>query len=357
MTSKRHSSSNSGYSAAKLLFITTMSLLCWLSCTVPAPDDAGTASSQGIPTVDIVSSIRDRKSPPILGINYVKTLGRAGQGAGEFHKPAGLVVDDHGQLYVADAGNNRVQVIDSNGHFVTEFGSRGWREGQFDFPTDVALSFERNYLLYVADTGNNRVQFCNLVNRIFYLLTTTEPVSFQLDAPEGVGIGRNGEVSVVDTRNHRWIQFSSDRVPVGTLGSFGSGREQFWHPTDLTVDSHGTVYVADTGNHRIQCYDFSGNSVRTWGTEGEALGQFREPKRIALDTWNNVYVTDSGNRRIQIFTPEGHAITEFSTNTLLHPDGIAVSAEGRVFVSDAEANDIKVFRVIFKANSTLDPPK
>ena len=320
-------------------------LLCCISCAVP--DGTGVLHSPVSPKVDIVPSIRAREAPLILGVNYVKTIGRAGQGAGEFFMPMGLIIDAYGQLYVADAGNNRVQVIDTNGHFVAEFGSYGWREGEFDFPNDVALSLDT---LYVADTGNNRVQYCNLVNRIFYPLTTTSQ-EFQFDAPEGISIGRNGEVYVVDTLNHRWVQFSRNLAPVIAMGSFGSSREQFWNPTDLVVNPHGTVYVVDTGNNNIKSYDFSGNPIRTWGEEGSALGQFREPKRLAIDAWNYLYVTDSGNRRIQVFTPEGRAVIEFTVKTLLNPCGIAVSEKGWIFVIDTDAGDIKVFHVIFKADA------
>ena len=330
-----------------LFFVTLLSIM---SCTVPTSNGVGSPQPTIPSNVDIVPSIRTREAPPILGVRYIKTLGRTGQGAGEFLMPMGLVMDAYGQLYVADAGNNRVQVIDTNGNFVAEFGSFGWREGEFDYPNDVALSLDT---IYVADTGNNRIQYCNLINRIFYPIT---PISedLQFEGPEGVEIGRNGEVYVVDTLNHRWVQFSRNLAPGLAIGRFGNNRDQFWNPTDLVVNPYGTIYVVDTGNHRIVSYDFSGNPTQAWGEEGGELGQLREPKRLAIDTWNYLYVTDSGNRRIQVFTSEGRAVIEFTVQTLLNPCGIAVSQKGQVFVSDTDAGDIKVFQVIFKQNSTSD---
>lgn len=339
-------------STSKRLLIIAV-LFCSISCTIPERNNTPAPKIPITPNVDFVPSIRTRNAPPILAVHYLKTIGRTGQAPGEFLNPMGLIIDAYGQLYVADAGNNRVQVIDSNGHFVTEFGSHGWREGEFDFPSDVALSFDT---LYVADTGNNRVQFCNLLSRIFYSVTiSTQDIQF--DAPEGIGIGRNGEVFVIDTFNHRWIQFNRSLVPVMTMGSFGSSREQFWNPTDLTVNPHGTMYVVDTGNHSIKSFDFSGNPIRIWGEKGSGLGQFIEPKRIATDQWNYLYVTDSGNRRIQIFTEVGDVVIDFTIDTLLNPCGIAVSDKGQVYVSDTDAGDIKVFNVIFKVNSTSDANK
>ena len=345
-TSRRQSAQR----AFKGFHICFLFLVLCLSCALPesevAPPESSPVTEKG--QIGILLSNRERKSPPIVGISYVKTLGRTGQGAGEFQMPLGLAIDESDRIYIADAGNNRVQVIDATGNYITEFGGRGWQTGEFDHPSDIALSFQRSYRhLYVADTRNNRVQYCNFVDQIFYPLSQSIEGTL-LDQPEGIGIGRNGEVYVVDTSNHRWIEFNVSGVPVVARGSFGSGTEQLWNPTDLAVDTHGNVYVVDTGNHLIKKYDFSGNPISTWGGEGDRLGQLREPKCIALDDWNYLYVTDSGNRRIQVFAPDGRSITEFSTPTLLEPIGIAVSKSGRVFVSDAEANDIKVFQVFRK---------
>ncbi len=308
--------------------------------------------------IQIRSSNRERETPRIVGIHYIGTYGRPGQGPAEFLMPMGLALSGQGWLYVADAGNNRVQVIDTSGNFITEFGSRGWRVGEFDTPTDIALSFQRSYRLYVADTGNNRVQYCNLVDEIFYPLqvggTSVSETHVALDRPEGIGIGRNGDVYVVDTGNHRWLQFNIEGLPVRVRGSFGSGTEHLWHATDLGVDAHGNLYIVDTGNHLIKKYDFSGNLVHQWGGEGRARGEFREPKRIALDEWNYLYVTDSANRRVQVFTPAGLSVTELRVDALLEPAGIAVSKTGRMFVSDAEAHDIKVFQVFYSGAERSD---
>ena len=350
ITNKRHSFSNLRCNAANLkspqeIAYTLLLALC-LSCALPETEVAQPGA--GKRQIEILPSNRERQPLPIVGINYVKTLGSAGQGVGEFQMPLGLAIDEGDRLYIADAGNNRVQVIDTAGNYITEFGGRGWQIGEFDHPSDIALNFQRSYRhLYVADTRNNRVQYCNLVDQIFYPLSENIENTL-LDQPEGIGIGRNGEVYVIDTGNHRWIEFNVAGTPVVARGSFGSGTEQLWNPTDLGVDTHGNVYVVDTGNHLIKKYDFSGNPISAWGGEGKEQGQLREPKCIAIDDWNYLYVTDSGNRRIQVFTPDGRRITAFSTPTLLEPIGIAVSKSGRIFVSDAEANDIKVFQIFRK---------
>ena len=311
-----------------------------------------------IPSPQIVPSTRIPPSPQILGVNYVGAIGGPGQGAGQFIQPLGLALDRLGHLYVADSGNNRIHVVDFDGNFITEFGSRGWRIGEFDQPTAAAINFQRTEILYVIDSGNSRVQYCNLVDRIFHLMLGDYPegdsgnlstsAHIELDLPYGIGIGRNGEIYVVDTGNNRFIQFDSEGRPILIRGSFGGESEQFRDPTDLVVDPYGNIYVVDSGNHRVKKYDFSANLVQIWGSEGSALGQFREPVQIALDRWNSLYVTDRGNRRVQIFTPNGESLVEFGNDMLVDPVGIVVSRDDRVFVSDFGTNDIKVFQVIFR---------
>jgi len=59
-------------------------------------------------------------------------------------------------MFVADSYNHRVQTFGPRGEFVNLFGGHGERKGEFNCPTDVAVS--PNNRLVVCDNGNNRVQ-------------------------------------------------------------------------------------------------------------------------------------------------------------------------------------------------------
>ena len=59
-------------------------------------------------------------------------------------------------MYVVDSENNRVEVFDSDGHFLEKWGERGIGPGEFSYPTAIAV--DCNGDVYVADTNNNRVE-------------------------------------------------------------------------------------------------------------------------------------------------------------------------------------------------------
>src|SRR5206468_10221457 len=75
---------------------------------------------------------------------------------GEFNGAFGVAIDGSGNVYVADAGNNRIQKFDSTGTFLTTWGSFGSGNGQFNLLGGVATDGSGN--VYVADDGNNRIQ-------------------------------------------------------------------------------------------------------------------------------------------------------------------------------------------------------
>jgi len=93
----------------------------------------------------------------------------------------------------------------------------------------------------------------------------------------------------------------------------------------VAVDRAGNIYVADGigSNNRIAKFDKDGKFIKHWGSTGSEQMQFNGVKGIALDAQGNVYVADRGNKRIQVFDAEGtykSTITDIGT-----PQAICIS--------------------------------
>ena len=88
-----------------------------------------------------------------------------GQGAGELLYPLSFDAGPDGRIFVLDAGNGRIQVFDTEGQYLTQWGHKGSGEGEFDFgsgqlPEDFAgsVAVDSEGFIYVADVGNKRIQ-------------------------------------------------------------------------------------------------------------------------------------------------------------------------------------------------------
>jgi sugar lactone lactonase YvrE len=80
---------------------------------------------------------------------FIKAWGKRGTGPGEFDTPHALAMDSQGRIFVADRGNNRIQIFDQDGRFIDQ-----WK--QFGRPSGVFV--DRNDTIYVADSQSNATQ-------------------------------------------------------------------------------------------------------------------------------------------------------------------------------------------------------
>ncbi len=125
----------------------------------------------------------------------------------------------------------------------------------------------------------------------------------------------NGRVQMILGRKSE-----SEQVPAAPLnggrggrggrggGAPGAGAQSdlFQRPTDVAWDSAGNIYVADGyGNARVAKFDKNGKFVKSWGSKGTGQGQFSTVRGIAIDAQGKVYVADGENKRIQVFDADG----------------------------------------------------
>ena len=281
----------------------------------------------------------------------VGQFGTNGAGVGQFNAPERVAVDAAGNLYVADTGNHRVQVLSNTGAFGTPWGSEGTGDGQFRSPSGIAVS--PGGTVYVTERGFDpaaptRIQAFTSAG----VFTDKDGSNVELQMPAGISVDSVGNVVVANTNVHRLRAFDTNLDLAGqSAGGFGTGNGQFNDPSGLDFDG-GKLYVADRTNNRIQ--EFSDGVANVWTrTFGEGLSY---PTDVAVHpTKGDVYVADSFNNQIQQYSATGAFKGSFGRNPSTgggsgtlpgqfnRPTGLAFDATGNLFVADTFNNRIQKF--------------
>ncbi|XP_048478366.1 RING finger protein nhl-1 isoform X2 [Plutella xylostella] len=274
------------------------------------------------------------------------SVGSRGSEPGCFTWPRGIAVGPDNAMVVADSSNHRVQVFDSNGIFVKEFGGYGGGEGEFDCLAGVAVNRIGQYI--IADRYNHRIQVFDPAGRFLRAFGSQGTGDGKFNYPWGITTDALGFIYVCDKENHRVQVFQSDGTFVGKFGSFGSKLGQLEHPHYIAVSNTNRVLVSDSNNHRVQVFDVNGRVLSSFGEEGSEEGQFKFPRGVAVDDQGYIVVADSGNNRIQIFHPDGAFLRAFgswgsSDAEFKGLEGIAVMSNGNIIVCDRENHRVQVF--------------
>jgi PKD repeat protein len=260
-------------------------------------------------------------------------------------RPHGIALDKNSNVYVASTFNNQIQVFDSSGTYITQWGSSGSADGTFTLP--VGISVNNTGYVYVADRNNNRVQVFNSSGSYINQWGSSGTGDGQFGFPVGLAINSTGYVYVVDGSNNRIQVFDPSGAYITQWGSYGTGNGQFNDPYGIAIDSMDTVFVIEVQNSRVQKFDSSGAFITKWGSSGTGDGQFSAPYGIEVDNSGLVYVADTHNGRIQVFDSFGTYITQWSSS-FNRPVDLAVNKTGYVYVADTYNSKIKVF--------SLNPP-
>ncbi|MFC1545698.1 6-bladed beta-propeller [Gemmatimonadota bacterium] len=89
------------------------------------------------------------------------------------------------------------------------------------------------------------------------------------------------------------------------LGERDDDNYIFYEPKAVTADREGNIYVLDSKNHRVQVFDHDHDYLFSFGRQGQGPGEFQRVECIDLDAAGNIYVGDPGNARIEVFDPSG----------------------------------------------------
>ena len=192
------------------------------------------------------------------GLKKVLMLDREGRfirvaAQADLQRPAGLAYDPSTQrLYVVDSLLHRVLVYDGDGNLVRGWGRKGTGDGEFNYPTHVAIDATGTVL--VTDALNFRIQAFDRDGRFLWKFGRHGDGSGDLSAPKGVGADSGGHVYVVDALFDAVQIFDRDGTLLLSFGEKGARAGQFGRPGGLFVSAQGRIFVADAYNHRVQIF-------------------------------------------------------------------------------------------------------
>ncbi|NVJ48503.1 MAG: tandem-95 repeat protein, partial [Cytophagia bacterium] len=243
----------------------------------------------------------------------------------KFSFPSGLAIDDLGNLYVADRGNNAIRKIEPNGTVSTIAGNGNWgfKDGEalsaeFRSPLDLALDDEGN--IYVTDQGNNRIRKISPERIVSTLagdgtnnLNPDDLNDPNIPAPSSITLDNQGNIYFTVARS-LIRRIGSDGSTLTIAGNTLSGgisdgvgtAAKFQNPLGLITDDSGNIYVADNEFNAVRKISPEGlvttlAGAQTPGLEDKTGSQarFRGPSGLLLNSEGNLIVVDNGNHRLR----------------------------------------------------------
>jgi uncharacterized protein (TIGR03437 family) len=316
------------------------------------------------------------------------TFGASGDGGpaigAQLANPAGIAIDAAGNLYVADTQDNRVRKVSANGIISTVAGNgtigfsgdNGPAVGaQLSYPNAVAVDGSGN--LFIADAVNNRIRKVAPNGIITTVAGSVRccgsagdggpATAASLVFPTGVAVDSSGSFFIADSQSGIVRKVSADGI-IATLAGSGTSapsgddgpalNAQLSAPNAVAADGEGNVYVADYNNNRVRRISKAGviSTVAGNGTAGSFSGDgglatgaaIWGPDAVAVDGSGNLFIADNINRRIRkvstsgiITTVAGNGNLGFSGDggpatkaAIWNPYGIAVDPSGNLFIAD-----------------------
>ena len=235
-----------------------------------------------------------------------------------------ITVDSNNNIYFTENGDGKIYKVDPSGNLSFIAGSTsGFQDGignisQFDRPLGIAVNNTGE--IFVSDYGNNRIRKIDSAGNVSTYAGnggqgSTDGISSSasFNNPKGIALDSNGNLFVADSGNHLIRKIDTNGM-VSTYAGNGSQGDNDGHrfeasfssPDGVTVDDHNNVFVSDRSNKKIRIISSSGEvyTIAGSGDYGDLNGSgdnasFGFTANIILNENNDILLADEKNNVIR----------------------------------------------------------
>ena len=314
--------------------------------------------------------------------------------AAAFYSPFGIALDSAGNLFIADYGNNRVRRVDATTKVITTVagtGNQGFSgdgvpatAATLNSPFGVAVDNAGN--IFISDHGNNRIRKVDATTKVITTVAGNGNPGFGgdggaasaalINGPDGLSTDSAGNLFFADGVNNRIRRVDAATKIISTVA--GTGNQGFSgdggsataatlnSPSDAFVDSAGNLFISDYVNNRIRKVDATTKIITTVAGNGNqgfsgdggraTSATLNSPSDTVVDSAGNLFISDSFNNRVRrvdattkvITTVAGTGTAGFGGDNgpataaaLNSPDGVAIDDAGNLFINDSINNRIR----------------
>ena len=236
--------------------------------------------------------VSDRELNIILklsgNLDLLSFEGGVGGGLGDFNRPSGIDCDAAMNIYVADSGNRRVQILDRSLHQAADLNEYFEKDGsarRFNLPEDIAIDYEGN--IWIAD--DDRVLKINPFNELELDLSYSSLIRLDIGKAVSIAASGSGVLAIGDSGNRKIFIVSIygnliSEFPVGPISSVA------WGGKDI-------IWVSSRTTGTISAYDLYGNRRFVFGDRNAGT----RPASAAIDNQGRLIVVDCGLKTISLY--------------------------------------------------------
>ena len=215
---------------------------------------------------------------------------------GQLDNPRGVANTKDGHLLVTEY--YRLQKLITDGNCLKSVGTRSSGSGQLEFDFAFGITVHPTTgQIFVAEYGNNRIQVLNDDLTFSHMITLHGDE--QLDRPRDVSLDNDGYLYIAEYGNDCITKVTTTGEYITRIGSRGSAPGQLLTPSSIAINDN-ILYVTEQGNSRVSVFDTKGHFLHSF--DGTTSGkEFDRPSGIATDKLGNLYVSDTYNNRIVVY--------------------------------------------------------